>query len=112
MDDMYFAVTNGVFDSVALVNSTDPVLNMRIVYYDHGSGGFSVKYGTSCQEEKTFSKHNSGEWKEVTMTLPLAGLAKACKSNSDFALHNTDAEDDAFAFVEVSAQPLTPLITI
>lgn len=113
MNDMYFAVTGGVFDREDLVGSTDPAaLNMRVVYYDKGNGSFSVKYGSSCQEEQKFTKKNSGDWKEATMTLSPSGLAKACKSNSDFALHNTDAEDDVFAFVEVSAEPLTPLITI
>jgi hypothetical protein len=104
-NDMSFAVVGDVFVGTA------KVLNMRIVYYDKGNGGFSLKYGKSCEEEKKFTKKNTGALKEAVLQLSPESLAKACKS-ADFVLHNTDAEDDAFAFVEVSAQALTPLINI
>jgi len=104
-DDMYFAIVGDVF-----ADSTAKMLNMRIVYYDKGNGGFSLQYGKGCTEEQKFTKKNGGEWKEATLQIPPGALAKACKRNADFVLHNTDAEDDAFAFVEVSAEALTPLI--
>merc|ERR1712054_459665 len=87
------------------------MLNMRIVYYDKGSGGFSLQYGSGCKDEQKFTKHNSGLWKEATLLIPTTGLAKGCQRSADFILHNTDKEDDAFAFVEVPARALTTLIT-
>jgi len=106
MNDMYFAVTGDVF-----ADTKSETLNMRIVYYDKGSGGFSVLYGSGCKDEQKFTKHNSGLWKEATLQIPTTGLAKGCQRSADFILHNTDKEDDAFAFVEVSARALTALIT-
>lgn len=106
MNDMFFAVTGDVF-----AETKAETLNMRIVYYDQGSGGFSVQYGSGCKDEQKFTKHNSGLWKEARLQIPTTGLAKACQRSADFILHNTDNEDDAFAFVEVSARDLIPLIT-
>merc|ERR1711959_345685 len=106
MNDMYFAVTGDVF-----ADTKAETLNMRIVYYDKGSGGFSLQYGSGCKDEQKFTKHNSGLWKEARLQIPTTSLAKGCQRNADFVLHNTDKEDDAFAFVEVSARDLIPLIT-
>ena len=108
MNDMYFQVTGGVFAH------TDPkqMLNARFLYYDEGKGGFSFKYGANCEKETKFTKTGSKEWKEQRLTLPVSGLAKGCGKSADFVLHNTDTEDDAFAFVELSAGDLIDLTGI
>jgi len=43
MNDMYFAVTGDVF-----ADTEAETLNMRIVYYDKGSGGFSLLCLVQC----------------------------------------------------------------
>merc|ERR1711939_937846 len=55
MNDMYFAVTGNVF-----ADTKAETLNMRIVYYDKGSGGFSLQYGSGCKDEQKFTKQDSG----------------------------------------------------
>ena len=103
-DDMFFAVRGGVF---AATPQAKPV-HLRVVYYDDGTGSWSVRHGPGCANETKFTKKGTGLWAEAT--LDIAGpFAQSCARGADFVLHNSDGEDDSFAFVELSAQPLVNL---
>jgi hypothetical protein len=101
-DDMLFAVKGGVFAG------TSAPVHLRVVYYDDGAGSWSVKHGPGCAAETKITKKNTKLWAEAKVDIT-GPFSQSCARGADFVLHNSDTEDDAFAFVELSKHPLVDL---
>ena len=105
---MAFKVDNGFFFDKPL-NGEYPV-EIRVVYFDRGSGKWALKYDAVGDPQKTayvLEKANSGQWKEKAITIEDGHFGHRCPNATDLMLANTDDEDDLFHMIELVRQ--TPL---
>ncbi|MCX7016856.1 MAG: DNRLRE domain-containing protein [Candidatus Sumerlaeota bacterium] len=99
-DTMCFNIDDLLFGGVP-VNGAYPV-TINVVYYNSGSGAWELRYDSTTGDKQALSvtKTNDGTWKTASATLTDAYFGNRCLHATDFYLHNTDAEDDIFAFLE------------
>jgi hypothetical protein len=102
-DAMYFDIEDGFFSGKPL--AAEYPVRVRIVYYDRGSGRWSLKYDAVTDRQKLaceVTKTDSGTWKEEIVTLRDANFGNRGPRGADLMLVNSDAEDDIFHMIEVS----------
>ena len=105
---MAFKIDDGFFFDKPL-NGEYPV-EIRVVYFDRGSGKWALKYDAVGDPQKTayvLEKANSGQWKEKAITIEDGHFGHRCPNATDLMLVNTDDEDDLFHMIELVRQ--TPL---
>ena len=113
-DAMYFDIQDSFFSGEPL-NGAYP-MTVRVVYYDKGTGQWSLQYDAVDKPEKAayvVTKTDSGTWKEKIVTLTDAHFGNRGPHGADLTLVNVDAEDDIFHMVEVTRdarkQPRSPV---
>lgn len=99
---MHFNLDDGFFDAPLRGRYE---LDVRIVYFDQGSGRWAVRYDAVGEPQRTaveVAKKNSGRWQEVRITLRDAAFENRGPRGADLSLVNLDAEDDTFHMIEVT----------
>jgi hypothetical protein len=105
-DVMAFDIKDAFFSAKS--PSASGAISVRVVYYDQGHGQWSLSYDAVDDPDKiaaVITKTNTGEWKEVSVTLTDARFDNRGRNGGDLALVNTDAEDDIFHLIEIERQP-------
>jgi hypothetical protein len=99
-DTMWFDLDDGFFTSRPARGHT---INVRVVYFDQGTGKWQLKYDAVDDAQKTaftVTKTDSGEWREKTVTLKDAYLGNRCPNKTDLMLVSADGKDDIFHMIE------------
>jgi len=102
-DAMYFDIDDRFFSGQPL-NGAYPV-TIRVVYLDAGTGQWALKYDAQAEAQKTgalVTKTNSGQWKELTVTVSDGNFGNRAPNKSDIMLVNLDKEDDIFHMIELT----------
>jgi hypothetical protein len=101
-NQLFFDVEDKMFSTG--YNGGKEVVQIRLVYYDNGTGTFALNYdatGNANKQAYEVTKTNSGTWKEKIITVSDAHFDNRGPRDSDISLVNTDSEDDIFHMVEV-----------
>jgi hypothetical protein len=100
---MYFDIDNRFFFGQPLGGAYP--ITIRVVYLDEGTGRWALQYDARDDSRKTaltVDKSNTGQWKEVTVTVDDGDFGNRGERGSDLALVSVDGEDDTFHMIEVT----------
>ena len=106
MNAMYFDLDDRFYGG-----SPPYCCTLRVVYYDQGSGRWTLRYdatGNPQQTAVTVTKANSGIWKEVTVDISDGNFQNRCPHNTDIMLTNVDDDDDVFHMIELTRASAKP----
>jgi len=102
-DAFYLDIDDRFFGSGGL-GGAYPV-NIRVVYWDVGTGTFLIKYDDVRHTSKTaavVTKTNTGRWQEVNVVVNDGSFSNRLARGADIILQNQDAENDIFHMVEIT----------
>jgi hypothetical protein len=94
---MYFDIADRFFrDGVTPVK-------VRVVYFDQGTGGWSLQYDTDSGPKAALSvtKTDTGRWKEAVVEIKDGRFANRCPHNTDLMLVGDGKEDTVFHLIEL-----------
>ena len=97
--EMSFRLADGFFPRVT---ATAPV-RLRVVYLDGAAGKWELVYATPAGEKiaRVVETANTGEWREVVVTLPDATWSHRLAGGADLKLHHGGGADTVFHLVEL-----------
>jgi hypothetical protein len=99
---MNFRLADGFFEKPASAHAG----KLRIVYLDTGKGAWELAYATAKGDTVAtkVALTNSGEWRDVNVTLPDAMWDHRLSGGGDLALRATDGSDTTFHLIELARQ--------
>jgi hypothetical protein len=92
------------FDPRFLTSGADRRAEVRVVYFDRGSGRWTLRYHASdgtMKQAAEVQKKNTGRWQEIIVPIDDASFGGQGPRGCDLQLKNPDTEDDIFHLVEV-----------
>jgi len=95
------------FDPRFLTSGADRRAEVRVVYFDGGSGRWALRYHASdgtMKQAAEVQKKNTGRWQEIIVPIDGASFGGQGPRGCDLQLQNPDTEDDIFHLVEVRRQ--------
>lgn len=102
-----FTLNSGLFGGLP-IQSSPPLLKIRVVYWDGGTGNWELRYdalGNTNKLAATVTKGNNNAWKELVIEIPDGHFGKGGPGGADVWVSNGTGSATIFHMVEVSYVP-------